>query len=135
MANKIKSKGTSVLKDISGTYTAIPQIRKISKSGEASETYDGRTLDGNVHSDRPNTGYVSNPDFSIDVFYDPDNTVHAAIVAHMRTPAAANYKLTRTNSSPTSEIWSVTGVGVDEEFDPANAGVATFKLMTSGEPS
>ena len=61
MANKIKSKGTALLMDISSTYTAIPQLLSISISGEATTTYDSTTLDGPVHMTNDPTGYCTAP--------------------------------------------------------------------------
>ena len=40
MANKVKSKGTALLMEISAVYTAIRLVKSISISVEQSTTYD-----------------------------------------------------------------------------------------------
>jgi len=46
MANKVPSKGTALLMEISSVYTAFPQITNLNISGEKAETADTTTLDG-----------------------------------------------------------------------------------------
>lgn len=137
MAAKNKGKGTVLAAEISSVYTAVPQMISIDKSGEESETFSGRTIDGNVHSDQPNTGYVSNPEIGGEFFYDSGNAVHAFLKTSMRTPPAAgvNFKLTDTAATPLVEIWNVTGIGVDEKYVTDDGVKATLKLVTSGNPS
>lgn len=137
MAAKNRGKGTVLAAEIASVYTALPQCISISKTGEASETFDGRTLDGTVHSDKPNTGYVSNPEITVEMFYDSGNVVHTFLKTSIRTPpvAGVNFKLTDTASTPLVEIWNVTGIGLDEKYDPKDGVKATVKLMTSGNPS
>jgi hypothetical protein len=134
---KNKGKGTVLALEIASVYTAVPNCISIDKSGEASEVYNGRTLDGNVHSDQPNTGYVSNPEISAEMFYDSGNTVHAFIKTSMRTPPAAgvNAKLTDTAGTPLVEIWNCTGIGFDEKYATDDGVKGTLKLTTSGNPS
>ena len=134
---KNRGKGTVLAAEISAVYTAIPQLTSISKSGEASETFNGRTLDGTVHSDMPSTGYVSNPTIDSEMFYDSGNVVHTFLKTSMRTPptAGVNFKLTDTASTPLVEIWNVTGIAFDEKYETDDGVKATLKLQTSGNPS
>lgn len=134
---KNKGKGTILAAEISSVYTAWPQILSIKKGGEKSTTYPGKTLDGSKHQDNPNDGYVDGPEFDVDYFYDSGNTVHAFLYTSMRTPPSAgvNFKLTDTASTPRVEIWNVTGIGLDEAYDPSNGVKGTAKLTTSGDPS
>ncbi len=134
---KQKGKGTVLAAEISSVYTAIPGMITIDKSGEASEVYNGRTLDGNVHSDQPNTGYVSNPEIGGEFFYDSGHATHAFLKTSMRAPptAGVNFKLTDTASTPLVEIWNCTGIGVDEKYSTDDGVKATLKLTTSGNPS
>lgn len=134
---KNRGKGTVLAAEISSVYTAIPALISIDKSGEASETYSGRTIDGSKHSDMPNTGYISNPTIGGEMFYDSGNTVHAFLKTSMRTPPAAgvNFKLTDTASTPLVEIWNVTGIGVDEKYATDDGVKATLTLQTSGDNS
>lgn len=137
MATKNKGKGQALAAEISSVYTAIPQITSIDKSGEASITYEAMTLDGNVHSDQPNTGYVSCPKIGFECYWDSANTVHAFLKTSMRTPPAAgvNFKHTDTAGTPVVEIWNCTGIGVDEKYVPGDGAKATVSLQTSGNPS
>lgn len=134
---KNKGKGTTLHAEISSVYTAIPQLISINKSGEKSETYVARHIDGNVHSDRPNNGYVSNPDIKCEVWFDSGNAVHAFLKTSMRTPPAAgvNVKLTDTAGTPVVEIWNVTGIGIDEKYSTDEGVKADITFETSGNPS
>lgn len=134
---KNRSKGTVLAVSISSVYTAIPQLISINKTGEASETYQARTLDGTVHSDQPSNGYASNPEITGEMFYDSGNAVHAFLKTSIRTPptAGVNVRLTDTASTPLVEIWNVTGMELSEKY-ATNEGVkADFTFTTSGDPS
>lgn len=132
---KMKSKGTVLARDISSVYTAIPQIISINKSGEASETYDSRTLDGSAGLTKDPTGFVTPPTIAFDMFYDAANSVHAGLKTLMRAPTATNFKITYTDAGPVSEIWSVVGVSMDETIEGANGVKASVTLTTSGTAS
>jgi hypothetical protein len=133
----VKGKGNVLQEEISSVYTAIPNIISIDKSGEKSETYSARTLDGTVHDLQPNTGYVSNPTIKFECFWDSANTVHARFKTDMRTPPAAgvNFKLIDVSGTPVTEIWNCTGIGVDEKYVTNDGVKATVTLTTSGNPS
>jgi hypothetical protein len=137
---KNRGKGTVLAVEISSVYTAIPQLISIDKSGEASETYSGRTIDGTKHSDMPNTGYISNPTIGGEMFFDSGNAVHTFLKTSMRTPPSVtpfgiNFKLTDTAATPVVEIWNVTGIGVDEKYATDDGVKATITLQTSGDNS
>lgn len=137
MAAKNRGKGTACLAEISSVYTAIPQIISLDIGGEASETFDAKTLDGTTHPGRPSTGFVSNPDISLECFWDSGDTVHLFLTTSMRTPPAAgvNFKITDVATSPLSTIWNVTGIGIDQKYAPDDGVRATVKLATSSNPS
>lgn len=137
MATKVKGKGTVLQMEISSVYTAIPQVISIDFSGEQSETYNARTLDGSIHDERPSTGYVSNPDISFECFWDSANTVHARLKTDMRTPpvAGVNFKHIDVSGTPVTEIWNCTGIGVDVKTVTDEGVKATVTLTTSGNPS
>ncbi len=134
---KNKGKGTVLHVEISSVYTAVPQLISIDKSGEKSEVYPARTIDGNVHSDQPNNGYVSNPTISAESWWDSNNTVHVFIKTSMRTPptAGVNVKLTDTGATPVVEIWNCTGVGVTEKYETDVGVKGSIEFVTSGNPS
>ena len=135
MAAKTIGKGTSLLISISSVYTAIPQMINIDKSGESSETYMARTIDGPVHSEQPSTGYVSNPTIGGECYWDSGNAVHVALKVLMRTPTLTNFKLTDVATTPVSEIWPVSGVAIDEKYATDDGVKATLTLTTSGNPA
>ncbi len=137
MAATVKGKGNVVQAEISSVYTAIPQIISFDKSGEKSETYNARTLDGTVHDLRPGTGYVSNADWSFECFWDSANAVHAFLKTSMRTPpvAGVNFKHIDVSGTPVTEIYNVTGIGIDEKYVTDEGVKATVSLTTSGNPS
>ena len=133
---KIKSKGVALLQSISGTYTAITQIKSIDVSGEKSETYDSRTLDQSAaYVPMDINGYVMPCTIKADVWYDPALSAHTAFTGLVATPVATNFKITYTDSGPTSAIYSGTGFGVDKKISPAEGVSATFEIQTSGAPS
>ena len=135
MANKIKSKGTTLYMSISSVYTAVPQLKSLSMSGEKSETFDANTLDGSAFKTKAPTGYVEPCAISADVFYDPQNAVHAAFIALVAAPVATNFKVTYADAGPTSAIYSGVGFGFDKSASPADGLSGTMSIETSGAPS
>lgn len=135
MASKTRSKGTALLMSIASVYTAVPQIITLDKSGEKGETFDGRTLDGSAGLPKLSTGFVEPPVISGEMFFDSANTVHIAMKAVMRTPADTNFKITDAATSPVSEIWSVTAIGIDEKYAGNDGVKAAFSLQCSGTAS
>ena len=133
----IKCKGTAVQVEISSVYTALGQVTSIEKSGEKSETFVAKPLDGTVHPSRPNTGYVANPDIKIEKFWDSGNAADTFLKTSMRSPPAAgvNTKIIDVAGTPVTEIWNVTGIQVDEKWVPDDGYRATVTLETSGNPS
>jgi hypothetical protein len=137
MANKIKSKGTTLYMSISSVYTAVPQVKSLSISGEKSETFDANTLDGTAFKTKAPTGYVEPCSISADVFYDPQNAVHVAFIALVAAPVATNFKVTYADASPgpTSAIYSGVGFGFDKSASPADGLSGSMTIDTSGAPS
>jgi hypothetical protein len=132
---KIKSKGTVLAVSISAVYTAIPQLKSISISGAASETYDSTTLDGTVYKTKDPTGYTEPATISADLFRDPDNTTHQALIALLAAPVATNFKVTYADATPLEEVYSGVGFGWDTTVAPADGLSSTLTVVTSGAPS
>ena len=72
MANKVPSKGTALLMEISSVYTAFPQITNLNISGEKAETADTTTLDGSAHKTKMHTGFIDTATITGECFYDPE---------------------------------------------------------------
>lgn len=134
-AVKIKSKGTVLAMSISAVYTAIPQLKSISLSGEKSETFDTTCLDGVAFKTKAPTGYVEPHAISAEGFYDPDDTVITAFVALVAVPVATNFKVTYTNATPTSKIYSGAGFGADISVAMADGVSISYSIETSGAPT
>ena len=132
---KIKSKGTALLMSIASVYTAIPQLTDISLSGEASLTSDTTTLDGGAFKTYDANGYVEPCKISANGFYDPDDTVHAAIIALVAAPVATNFKVTYTDTSPLSAVYSGTGIGFDKSISLNDPVKFALNIQTSGAPA
>lgn len=131
-----KSKGTAVQVEISSVYTAIPNITSIDKSGEGSETFNAKTIDGSVHPSQPPTGFAGNPTIKLECFWDSGNAAHTFLKTTLRAPpASTNFKIIDVATSPVTEIWAVTGIMVDEKYANDDGVKATITLTTSGNPS
>lgn len=128
----LPSKGTSLLMEISSVYTAFPQITSLSISGEKVETFDSTALDGGAQKTKANTGYVENPTISGECFFDPDSTVHSAFRTKIRTPGANNFKVTYTDTTPTSEVFAGLGLGMDYTVAMNDGVKASFTIETTG---
>lgn len=132
MPNKVPSKGTALLMEISSVYTAFPQITSLSISGEKAETVDTTTLDGGAMKTKANTGYVDTAAISGECLYDPDDTVHAAFITKVRAAGINNFKITYADSTPMSEIYAGLGLGFDRSASPADMLRGSFTIETSG---
>jgi len=135
MANKIQSKGTALLMEISAVYTTVPNLKTIAISGEASMTYPSTTLDGAVHETHDLNGYVSAPTIAADVWHDPDDAVHTAAGVLLTAPLANNWKVTYVDATPTSVIYPGTGFGRDISITPTEGVSASWTIQTSGNPA
>lgn len=131
----MKSKGCSLLTDISGSYVSVPQLESISKSGEANETYPNHTIDGVTGMTIAASGFNKNPKITAKGFYDAANGVHASLLTNIRAVATKNAKLTYTDSGPVSEIWSGVGWGFDTEIEKSKGVMFTLTIECSGNPS
>lgn len=131
----MKSKGCSLLTDISGSYVAVPQLESISKTGEKNETYPNHTLDGVVGKTVSASGFNDNPKITAKGFYDAANAVHASLLTNTRAVATKNAKITYTDAGPVSEIWSGVGWAFDVEIEKSKGVMFTLNIECSGNPS
>jgi hypothetical protein len=135
MANKVKSKGTALLMDISGTYTAITGLKSVSLTGIQSETWEYKVLDGAAAIAHSQTGYVQVATINAEIFRDPDDTVHQAFLAKCYAPVDTNFKITYADATPLSEIYNGVGFGMDTTAAPADGLSSSLTIQTSGAPS
>lgn len=133
---RLKSKGIAFLQEISSVYTAIVQVKSLDKTGEKSETTEGTSLEqSNGYKIKDPTGYIDTPTIKLEVYFDPALASHAAFIALIAAPVATNFKITYTNSGPTSKIYSGTGFGYDDKASPSENISGTFTIETSGAPA
>lgn len=135
MANKVKSKGTALLMEIASVYTAIPSLKSVSITGIQSETWEYKVLGGSAAIEHSPTGYVKVATINAEIFRDPDDTVHAAILAKCYAPVDTNFKVTYADAAPLSEIYVGVGFGMDTTAAPADGLSSSITIQTSGAPS
>ena len=135
MAAKIKSKGTVLAQEISSVYTTIPSLIDISISGEMSETFDTNALDGTQFKTFAPNGDSEPPTITANGFYDPDDTVITAFHALTATPVATNFRITYTDTTPYTRIYSGVGFGIDKNVALSDAVKCSYTIKTSGAPS
>lgn len=132
---KIKSKGVTLLQSVSSVYVAMFGLTSIDVSGEKSDVFDSVTLDGGAYKTKDPNGYVDPPIIKATGFYDPLHATYTAFAGIVATPVATNFKVTYTDSSPTSAIYSGVGFGLGKKADPAKGVMADIEIVTSGAPS
>jgi len=132
---KVKSRGTIVLQYVSAAYVAMAGLQSVDISGEKSETNDTTTLDGGAYKTKDPTGYVEPPTIKLSGLYDPAHATYTAFATLVSTPAATNFKVTYTNVTPTSAIYSGVGFALDKKISPEKHVTADITIETSGAPS
>lgn len=136
MANKIKSHGTSLLQEISSVYTAIPGVISIDISGEKTKTYDATDLGTGQYEVNAISGRTTPPTISFELWWDPDDSTQGSFEALKAAPVATNFKVTYTDATPTSEIYSGVGFGMDKKVAGDGTGVkASCEIVTTGAPT
>lgn len=135
MANKVKSKGTAFLMEITSVYTAITGLKQLSITGVQSETYEYKVLDGAAAIAHSQTGYVQVATLNAEIFRDPDDTVHAAFLAKCYAPVDTNFKVTYADATPLSEIYVGVGFGMDTTAAPSDGLTSSLTVQTSGAPT
>ena len=135
MANKVKSKGTTLLMEIASVYTAIPLLKQLSITGIQSETFEVKVLDGAAAIAHEPNGYVAVATINAEFFRDPDDTVQQAFLAKCYAPVATNFKVTYADNTPLSEIYNGVGFGMDTTAVPSDGLSSSITIQTSGAPS
>lgn len=132
---RMKGKGTVVKATIATVLTAIPGIISIDVSGEESETEEIRVLDGGAPLEMDSTGFVKARAWTLELYYDAANSVHAFLKTSMRTPVNVVCTLTYTDAGPVTETQTCTGIAWSEKVESSGRVKATCKLQMSGAVS
>lgn len=129
---RMKGKGTVVKATIATVLTAIPGIISVDVSGEGSETEEIRVLDGAAAIEMDSTGFVKPRVWTLELYYDAANSVHAFLKTSMRTPVSVVCSLTYTDAGPVTETQTCTGIEWSEKIETGGRVKATVKLQMSG---
>jgi hypothetical protein len=132
---KVASKGSILLQELSGVYTAVAQLTDIGYSGGESETYDQTCLDSGVGKIYGQTGYSEGGEVTLSGFYDPALSGHQAITDLITTPADQNWRVTLADAATTDFDFS--GAGVSFEYTVAMADGLKFSstIKVDGLPT
>lgn len=141
---KVFCKGTVLSFATAGTFVAIGAITSIDKTGEESETADGRTLDqSSPYVPYEPTGYVEPGELAFELFWDPALAGHQTLMGYVAQPytiasgvlTKIKSKITYADVTPTSAIQDVAGISVDKKVAMKDMLKASFKCKLSGAPS
>lgn len=132
---KLKGKGSVLQQTISSVLTDVAQVIDIALSGEKSETYDARTLDGGVYLPRELTGFTQPFDLKANLFFDAALAGHQAIVALLTTPATCVWKLKYSDAGPSNVSFTSSGVGLDQTIVGNDGVKASLTLESTGAPT
>lgn len=132
---KIKSRGTIFAQYVTAAYVAMEAIQSIDITGEKSLTEDTTTLDGSQYKVKSPTGYSDPCTIKLSGLYDPLHATFTNFVALIATPVATNFKITYTDSAPTSAVYSGVGFGIDKKVAVDKMVMADLMIEVSGAPS
>lgn len=132
---KLKSRGVIFAQYVSAAYVAMAGLQSIDITGEKSETNDTTTLDGPAYKTKDPTGYVDPPSIKLTGLYDPTIATYTNFATIVSTPVATNFKITYTDTAPTSAIYSGTGFALDKKMSPEKHITADITIETSGAPT
>ncbi len=117
---KRAAKGTVLKMSISGVYTTVAQVKKVDYPDDETEFYDATTLDSTDKEDGETTGFSVPGSVSCDLFYDPVDVVHQAIIISRVNRWKENWNITNPNIG-TGTAHVVTFSGRIKKFKPTAA--------------
>ena len=132
---KLKSRGVSCLQFVGAAYVAMAALQSIDITGEKSETSDTTTLDGGKYKTKDPTGYVDPPSIKLTGLYDPTIATYTNFAPLVSTPVATFFKITYTDTPPTSVTYSGVGFALDRKISPEKHITADITIETSGDPT
>lgn len=132
---KLKSRGVIFAQYVSAAYVPMAALQSIDITGEKSETNDTTTLDGGAYKTKDPTGYVDPPSIKLTGLYDPTIPTYTNFSGLVSTPVATNFKVTYTDTAPTSAIYSGVGFALDKKISPEKHITSDITIETSGAPT
>ena len=122
MATKRQAKGTVLQLSIASVFTTVALVKKIDYPDDETQFTDGTSLDSTNTEDGVVTGLSTPGMCSADLFYDPLDSVHQALIASRIGRSTEAWKITNPNVGGTL-AHACTFSGVIKKFKPsANVG-------------
>lgn len=134
--NLLKAQGVTIYQESAtpGTYTEIEGVKSISGFNHSTNDIDLTVLASTVKVFAP--GVPDAGEIGITVYFDPDNTLHAALRAQSLSPASKNWKISITDGTPTSYTWGGYVKGFElSAFEVDGYLEATYTVKISGTVS
>jgi hypothetical protein len=132
---KLKSRGVIFSQFVSAAYVPMAALQSIDITGEKSETSDTTTLDGGKYKTKDPTGFVEPPSIKLTGLYDPTIATYTNFATIVSTPVATNFKITYTDTAPTSVVYSGVGFAMDKKMSPEKHITSDITIETSGDPT
>lgn len=122
MSTKRQAKATVAQLSIATVFTTVAFTKKIDYPDDETQFTDGTSLDSTNVEDGTVTGFSIPGMCSLDLFYDPLDAVHKAIIAARISRSTESWKITNPNIG-TATAHACTFSGVVKKFKPtANVG-------------
>lgn len=132
----IKSKGTVLSMSISGTYTAISNLTSVDISDEKTITFGTEVINQtDPYKTKMSSGYTDPPTIKAEGFFDPSNASWQAYEGLLTSHTETNFKVTYTDSAPTSKVYKGVGFGLDKKMAMTDGVKANITIETSGAPT
>lgn len=131
---KIKGKGTTLKLDVATVFTTVAQLISVKPPGQKSLSYDSTTLDGGAGKTKDVTGYAESDGFEAEIFWDPELSVHAAILANITTPAESNWQVVFVNTGASVLDFVCSGLELSLAVDMNDGCKASIKGEVDGLP-
>lgn len=132
---RIPARGTALLQSIAGVYTALDGLKSISVTGRGSKTVEVTQLNGPVTDEHEPTGNTTAAIIKANGHYNPAHATYTAFEGLQAAPVKTNFKVTYTDSGPTSVIYVGAGFKIDIKADLGQMVIADIEIQTTGNPA
>lgn len=119
-ATRRQAKGTVLQLSIASVFTTVALVKKIDYPDDEVQFMDGTALDSTFVEDGQATGLVTPGSTSIDLFYDPLDSVHQQVITKKLALTECDWKITNPNVGGTT-AHSCTFKGIVKKFKPTAA--------------